>query len=111
MKGPKAISTDRDISPEEAYIGEILSIDHMKVQGSKCYFYLNPKTLPAKGRYNKLVDRGRESIFVGYTGTISQLRVYTLDLGYTIRSSIVNVDEDIPGGTIDLRLRNNPSSL
>ena len=28
-----------------------------------------------------------------------------------IRSSVVNVDEDIPGGTIDLRLRNNPSSL
>jgi hypothetical protein len=31
MKGPKAIGTDRDMSPEEAYTGEILSIDHMKV--------------------------------------------------------------------------------
>jgi hypothetical protein len=31
MKGPKAIGTDRDISPEEAYTSEILSIDHMKV--------------------------------------------------------------------------------
>ena len=31
MKGPKAISTDRDISPEEAYTGKILLIDHMKV--------------------------------------------------------------------------------
>ena len=71
MKGPKAISTDRDMSPEEAYTGEILLIDHMKVQGNKCYSYLNPKTLPAKGRHNKLVDRGREGMFVGYTNTIS----------------------------------------
>ena len=31
MKGPKAISTDRDISPEEAYISKILSIDYIKV--------------------------------------------------------------------------------
>ena len=31
MKGLKVISTNRDISPEEAYTGKILSIDYMKV--------------------------------------------------------------------------------
>ena len=31
MKGPKTISTDQDISPKEAYISKILSIDYMKV--------------------------------------------------------------------------------
>jgi hypothetical protein len=32
--------------------------------------------------------------------------MYTLDLGRTIRSSRLNVDESVLGGTVDLRLRN-----
>ena len=70
MKGLKAVSTDRDILPEEAYTGEIPLIDYIKVQGSKCYSYFNSKTLPAKGYYDKLVDRGRESVFVKYMNII-----------------------------------------
>ena len=31
MKGLKAISTDRDMSPEEAYTSKILLIDYIKV--------------------------------------------------------------------------------
>ena len=31
MKGPKAIGTNQDMSPEEAYTSKILSIDYMKV--------------------------------------------------------------------------------
>ena len=96
-KGPKA-----SVCPEEAYTGLKPSIDHIQVWGSKCYSYINPKTLPAKGRHDKLVDRGRIGVFVGYTDTIAQVRVYAPDLGYTIRSSVVTIDKSIPGGTIDL---------
>ena len=31
MKGPKAISINRDISPEEAYISKVLLINYIKV--------------------------------------------------------------------------------
>ena len=74
MKGPKARGgTDhkRHMSPEEAYTGEVPSIEHIRVWGSKCYSYLNPKTLPAKGRHDKFVDRGREGVFVGYINITS----------------------------------------
>ena len=48
-------------------------------------------------------------MFVEYIDTTSQLQVYVLDLEYIIRSSVVEIDEDIPGGTIDLRIRNSPN--
>ena len=63
---------------------------------------MNLKTLPTKGQYNKLIDRGRVRVFIGYTSTIAQLRVYALDLGYTIRSSIVEVNKLVPRGIVKL---------
>ena len=43
---------------------------------------------------------------MGYTEeTTKQYKVYAPDLGYTIRSSVVQFDESIAGGTIDLKLR------
>lgn len=94
-------------SPEEAYFGEKPSIDHIRVWGSKCYSYVDPKSLPGYGRHDKLMDRGRIAVFVGYCEhTTQQLRVYSPDLGYTIRSNVVDVDESIKGGSIDLKIRN-----
>ena len=71
---------------------------------------MNPKTLPSKGRKDKLIDRGRSRVFIGYTNITAQLKVYVPDLGYTIRSSIVDIDESIPGGTTDLQIRNSLNS-
>ena len=33
------------ISPEEAWIKERPSISHIKIWGSKCYSYINPKSI------------------------------------------------------------------
>jgi hypothetical protein len=73
---------------------------------------VNPKSLPASGRQDKLIDRGRVGVFVGYEeNTIKQFRVYAPDLDYVIRSSIVTFDELEKGGTIDLRFRSTRNTL
>jgi hypothetical protein len=49
---------------------------------------------------------GRVCVFIGYSKeTTKQYKVYTPDLGYTIRSSVVDFVKDIIGGTIDLKIR------
>jgi hypothetical protein len=68
---------------------------------------VNLKSLPALERQDKLIDRGRVSVFVRYKkNTTKQFRVYTLDLDYVIRSSIVTFDEFEKNSTVDLRFRN-----
>ena len=60
-------------------------------------------SLPASGRHDKLIDKGRVAIFMGYEPTTSkQYRIYTPDLGYIMRTSVVNFDELIPRGDVDL---------
>jgi hypothetical protein len=93
-------------SPEGAWTGVTPSIDHIRVRGSKCYSYINPKTIPIGQRHDKFVNTGKIGVFVGYTGTTKQLRVYSPELGYTFRSSKVLVDEKVKGGSIDPQLRN-----
>jgi hypothetical protein len=67
---------------------------------------VNPKSLPALGRQDKLIDRGRVSVFVRYKeNTIKQFYIYALDLDYVIRSFIMTFDELEKGGTINLRFR------
>lgn len=100
------IINEKQTCPEEAYSGEKPSIDHIRVWGSKCYSYVNPTSLPAGWRHDKLVDRGRVAVFVGYCDeTTKQYRVYAPDLGYTIRASVVTIDEEEKGGSVDLKLR------
>ncbi|KAI1001986.1 hypothetical protein K3495_g6217 [Podosphaera aphanis] len=94
-------------SPQEAWTDKAPSIDHIKVWGSKCYFYINPKMIPQGQRKDKLVDHGRVGVFMGYsTTTDKQFKFYSPELGCTTRTSIIKVDESIGGGTLDLRLRN-----
>jgi hypothetical protein len=98
---------DRKItSPEGAWTGVTPSIDYIRVWGRKCYSYINPKTISAGQRHDKLVNTGRIGVFVGYTSTTKQLRVYSPELGYTFRASKVLIDEKVKGGSIDLQLRN-----
>ncbi|KAF7564387.1 uncharacterized protein PtrM4_152160, partial [Pyrenophora tritici-repentis] len=93
-------------SPEQVFSGKRPGVDHVRVWGSKCYTYLNPKTLPAKGRLDKLVHRGRAGVFMGYSETTDkQFKVYSPDLGYTHRVSVIQTNEKVPGGKIDLNLR------
>jgi hypothetical protein len=61
----KVIGEDR--CPEEIFEGVKPSIDHIRTWGSKCYSYVNPKSLPTHGRQDKLMDRGRVAVFIGYS--------------------------------------------
>jgi hypothetical protein len=93
-------------SPEQVFSGKRPNVDHVRVWGSKCYTYLNPKTLPSKGRSDKLMHRGRAGVFMGYLETTDkQFKVYSPDLGYTHRVSVIQADEKVPGGKLDLNLR------
>jgi hypothetical protein len=96
----------RRISPEQAWSGQVPSIDHVRVWGSKCYAYVHPKSQPKGGRKDKLLDRGRVAIMMGYGDeTDKQYKVYAPDLGRTIVASVVKFDEDTSGGTVDLQIR------
>ncbi len=105
--GPQEEASRDRMTPEEAWTGQKPSIDHIRVWGCKCYSYVNPKSLPASGRHDKLVDRERVAIFMGYEPTTTrQYRIYAPDLGYITRTSVISFDELIPGGEVDLRMRN-----
>jgi hypothetical protein len=105
------------ISPEEAYTGERPSIDHIRVFGSVAYSYVSPKSLPTGTTSKKLLDSGVECVFLGFSDqTTKQYCVYRPDLGYAVMSSVVDVDEDKQGGSLDLKIRGsnaqgNPASL
>ncbi|KAF7568230.1 hypothetical protein PtrM4_128430 [Pyrenophora tritici-repentis] len=86
----------KQVSPEEAFTGTKPSIDHIRVYGSKCYSYINPKTIPADQRHDKLVDRAELD-----SSSIRQ----SLD---TPQGQAI-VDEYTPGGKVELRLRNIPA--
>ena len=94
-------------SPEEAFTGKKgqISIEHIRTFGCKCYSYIDPKSLPAYGRKDKLMPRARTCIFMGYVDeTTKQYKVYAPDLRTTIRSSVVDFEEETKGGSIDLNL-------
>ena len=95
------------VSPEEAFTGETPSIDHLRVWGSLCFSYVNPKTIPAGNRHDKLVNTGRQGVFMGFSAdTTKHYKAYSPDLGYVHRVNVMKIDETIRGGTIDLRIRN-----
>jgi hypothetical protein len=76
----------------------------MKVQGCRTISYIDPKSVPYSNK--QLVDRGRVGAFVGYVkATIKQYQLYALDINTIITASTVNFYKDVPGGTIDLKLK------
>lgn len=96
----------KGFSPSEAFTGIKPSIDHIRVWGSKCYYYVDRKSIPANERKDKLVNTGRVGVFVGYSPTTtSHFKVYSPERGCTIMASVVKIDETIKGGTVDLRIR------
>jgi hypothetical protein len=99
------------VCPEGAFTGVIPSIDHIRVWGSKCYYYENKKSTPKADRHDKLINPGRVGVFMGYEQeTTKHFRVYSPEHGYVIRRSVIRVDEDAKGGTVDLRIRGIPGN-
>ena len=71
------------ITLEKAQTGLKPLINYIRVQGYKCFLYVNPKSLPAIGRQDKLIDHGRVTVFMGYKKSIiRQYQIYAPDLGY-----------------------------
>jgi hypothetical protein len=91
-------------TPEEIWTGKPPTVSHMKVWGCKTISYVDPKSVPHSNK--QLVDRGRVGVFVGYVeATTKQYRLYAPDMNTVITASTVNFYEDVPGGTIDLKLK------
>ncbi len=91
----------------KAFTKEILSINYIYKWGSKCFYYINKKTILTNKQYNKLVNPSRVRVFISYLENMTKyFKVYSLEHGYTIISSRVLIKESIKGGTIDLRIQN-----
>ena len=87
------------------YTGDKPSIDHIRVFGSVYYSYISPKSFLAGIVNKKLIDTGREGVFVRYNNeTTKQLCIYALDLGYAIMTSVLDVDKEKQGGSLDLKI-------
>ena len=108
MPGGEGLRSETYIfSPEEAFTGQKgqISIEHIKVFGCKCYSYVDPKSLPAEGRKDKLMPWGCTCMFMGYVDeTMKQYKVYAPDLRVTVRASVADFEEEMKGGTVDLNL-------
>jgi hypothetical protein len=104
MCGPKRNGIRH--TPIGAYTGEPPEVDHIMPFGCKCYTWVSRDSLPKHGRTDKLMQPGRVGVFMGYSDeTTKQYKVYAPDLGYTIMSSVVDFDENVLGGTVDLKIR------
>jgi hypothetical protein len=91
--------------PEEAFTGRKgqITARHVRVFGCKYYSYIDPKSLPADRRKDKLVLQEYIYIFIGYIDeTTKQYKVYIPDLQATVRASIVDFEEETKGRTVNL---------
>ena len=70
LRGP--VIKEKITSLEQAFTGEMPRYEHIRAWGSKSYDYVNPKTLPKDARHNKLMLRGREGVFIGYSEIIEK---------------------------------------
>lgn len=94
------------LTPKGAYEDIIPDINHVRVFGCVCYSYISPKSWPAGTKSRKLLDRGRECVFVGHNEkTNNQYWVYAPDLGRAELAKTVDFDEQRKGGDLDLRIR------
>ncbi|KAI7159413.1 hypothetical protein KC324_g13609 [Hortaea werneckii] len=114
-RGPTGPEKDGDvISPEEAFTGLKPSIDHLRTWGCKMYSYVNPKSLP--DRQDKLVDRGRVGVFLGYVeDTTKQYLMWAPDMKKTIRVSANSVrfseDERLDPQQLRIQIQTTPNEV
>ena len=96
------IIDNKIISPCEAYYNKTPSIDHLRIWGCRVFLYVKLKSLP--GRKNKLIDRGRLGIFLSYTHTTRQYKIWALDMKRVIRTSNIVFNESKSLTTEELQL-------
>jgi hypothetical protein len=90
---------------EEVFTGRKgqITTRYIRVFGCKYYTYINPKSLPAERRKDKFVLQEYIYIFIEYIDkTTKQYKVYIPDLQATIRTSIVDFEEETKSRTVDL---------
>jgi hypothetical protein len=49
-----------------------VDLNYIYVFGSKCYSYIDPKSLLKGARIDKLIPHGRVSVFIGYLDNITK---------------------------------------
>jgi hypothetical protein len=93
---------DHIVTPEEAYTGKRPSVDHIRVWGCKCIAYMNPKSLPIFSRKDKLMDRGRVGVFMGYCDTTKNFLMWAPDMKDVITVHNLKWFENEKGGDMNL---------
>lgn len=102
--GNGPVVNDHMISPYEAFTGRVPNVDHIRVWGCKVHSYMERESIPQGLRRDKLMDKSRIGVFVGYVAdTSKQFLVWAPDRRNVIKSSNVTFHEDEPGGDIDLK--------
>jgi hypothetical protein len=76
-------------TPEEAFTGKRPSIAHLRVFGCLAY-----ARVPKESRDNKLTPTAIQCIFIGYTPTVRQYRLYEPKKGVVINATAPNFQED-----------------
>jgi hypothetical protein len=90
-------------TPKEMWTGIIPDLSHLRVFGCVAY-----AQLAKEQRNNKLDQTSIRGIFVGYTPTARQYRVYNPETGAVGRYSTVRFDEERKGGTLLAPAENRP---
>lgn len=91
------------ISPEEAFTGQVPSVNHLRVWGCKAVVHVDPRSQPQGMRRDKLMNRGKEVVFVGYCeDTTKQWQFWEPDMKAIRSHSHVAWFEDEKGGQLDL---------
>ena len=92
---PRYYDGNRVTTPKEMWTGKKPDLGHLRVFGCVAY-----AQLAREQRNNKLDSTSIRGIFVGYTPTTRQYRVYNPEDGTVERYSTVRFDEERKGGTL-----------
>ncbi len=93
-------------TPMEAFTNIKPSIDHLRVWGCKCYSPVDTKSLPDGSRTDKLVNRGRPGVFMGYDeNTTSHYYIWAPDRQDVIKHHKVTFLENQKWGSAPLNLK------
>src|ERR1700739_227359 len=92
---PRHYDSNRVATPKEMWTGKRSGLSHLRVFGCVAY-----AQLAREQRKNELDQTSIQGIFVGYTPTTRQYRVYHPEAGVVGRYSTVRFDEKRKGGTL-----------
>ena len=98
------INVNREkMTSKEAQLGIKPLVNYIKVQECKVFLHIDPKSLPR--RQNKLIDRGRVGVFIGYIEDIDKMQIIQApNIKRIITIKNVKFNKLVKGGDIDLRI-------